>query len=699
MSGPLVIYPFHTNVFFRPENAEVVSNNLWKPLEKEEEQRFEISRPASWCLGIPNHGIGIQSFETYTNSILCRCTTESETELEPTIKFEICLQHRLTSAESEQMIELSKDLDVDVLVTACDIYSRKMESKGKRVLYILGSEARVTAAKPHVIALLELFNNKIMQYVHLESPALIPVCAGANLNNLKSFRDLYGTKVIIPDISDTGADSIFLSGDAHFSVLMAKERLENMLAGAKDSFYHAQLPNVSSLKLQFLNRFRQRQITTIIEKHQCYIKVEESTVSFVATSEHALSSALRQFTLEILMPVLEAQFAFQDQTGGYSSQDNLELQLDQIASNRNILIAQLNPPLTNFVLIGASQDIAKATASIEKLNIPGNVQIRYLLELHPEYRDFISGKKNGKITRIMENAKCSIALESQENASNMCLSLISDSFADAKIGVQLLNDELPAEDSFFIPEAYHRPIIGTRGSVIQTIMRRYNVFIQFSNTYQSHQNDIGLNRHDNVIIRCPYKNRKSIPAAKEELKRIVAEYSELQPKAYLKLSLGQYRYYFQETRDHKHNVIGEIEKKTGAYILFPTEIPGKSVKLEVRGNDQTAAKAAHELMALFASERQITVDSNISDAADFSNQVVASLKKGMNVDTTLDGNTVSLNYKNIDDKQMEKALEILKNYITSKGMQIKSDVQMHPHSIFESDLYPPDNAAATAEGI
>ena len=48
----------------------------------------------------------------------------------------------------------------------------------------------------------------------------------------------------------------------------------------------------------------------------------------------------------------------------------------------------------------------------------------------------------------------------------------------------MLQDELPAEISFHIPESYHRRIIGKGGASVQDVMRRHSAFVKFSSTEQ-----------------------------------------------------------------------------------------------------------------------------------------------------------------------------------------------------------------------
>ncbi|SCU93454.1 LADA_0G03180g1_1 [Lachancea dasiensis] len=689
MTESSFIYPFHTTIFFKPEETELTTNNLWQPLKAENASFFGVTeRRDKICAGQVGSGVFVHSFEVYDNCILCRCTTNRTELINSLVCTEIAIDKTLIDSEKEQLLSLANQFEIDVLVATSGLYSRKAQSVGSgQALYLLGFEARVAAAEASVMALLQLFKDQIVEYVDLPSPAMIPTCVGVDRHTLHCFKELYNTTILIPSISASSGGTIFVSGEVRSLVLMAKRRLETMMTRAREHLLYATISASSTLKLQYVSKFRQRQIAAIMEKHVCFIKVEESVVHFVGTSSYALKMAVKKFTLEVLMPVFEVQYLFHNGASPVSLQ-YLNSALHKIASEKNIVMLRLDGVPVRFVLVGSSQDVAKAATLIEELRLPGDVQIKYDVELHPDYKDFIAGKKNGKITRIMDNAKCSISLQCRQSADNIFVSLLAESFVDARRGMQLLNDELPAEEAFFIPDAYHRPIIGTRGSIIQTIMRRHNVFIQFSNTARSCQGNIGFIRHDNVVIRCPYKNRRSIPPAKDELKRIVGEYSSLQPRTYVNLTVGQYRYHLRASQTCGLDVIEHIEHKTGAYIMFPTQVPIFNQALEIRGNENSSAEAAEQLIAHLALERQITLHSEISDVPEFINTVVATLKEALDIETTLDGRVIRINYCDIDEKQIQRASGIVEAYIKSKGMQVKSCKTIELGSLVEPYMYP-----------
>ena len=86
-------------------------------------------------------------------------------------------------------------------------------------------------------------------------------------------------------------------------------------------------------------------------------------------------------------------------------------------------------------------------------------------------------------------------------------------------GLLLLQEELPAEISFHVPETYHKRIIGVGGRSIQRIMKKYGVYVKFSNAEEFAALGGYLDNEDNVVARTPAKNAMNL----ENLKQAVTE--------------------------------------------------------------------------------------------------------------------------------------------------------------------------------
>lgn len=146
-------------------------------------------------------------------------------------------------------------------------------------------------------------------------------------------------------------------------------------------------------------------------------------------------------------------------------------------------------------------------------------EIRFQVELANEHREFISGKKNGKINKIMQTTNVKIKFETF-NDHNFLID-VSGNDASVLTGLTLLQEELPAEISFHVPEAYHKRIIGIGGRNIQRIMKKYGVYVKFSNAEEFAALGGYNDNEDNVVARTPSKNAINLENLKQSVMEIV----------------------------------------------------------------------------------------------------------------------------------------------------------------------------------
>jgi hypothetical protein len=144
---------------------------------------------------------------------------------------------------------------------------------------------------------------------------------------------------------------------------------------------------------------------------------------------------------------------------------------------------------------------------------------KFQIELALEHKDFINGKKNGKINKIVKSSNCRISFQETLNEYNMLIDIYNSAVPKLLLGVQLLEDELPAETSFHIPESFHKRIIGVGGKNIQKIMKRLGIYVKFSNAQEFEERKGYYENQDNVIARTPRKNKENL----ENLKHVIVD--------------------------------------------------------------------------------------------------------------------------------------------------------------------------------
>ena len=189
-----------------------------------------------------------------------------------------------------------------------------------------------------------------------------------------------------------------------------------------------------------------------------------------------------------------------------------------------------------FSINGSDDAVKAAMMVIQQIPFVQRAQchIRVKIELANEHKEFVSGKKNGKINKIMGQSK--IFRAAFDSPANMCLGnvqIIFDGFNEynfyidvcgsqytaTKNGLELVEQEMPASISFHVPDQYHKRIIGIGGQHIQRIMKKYSVFVKFSNAMDrggvgKEDDDIKI---DNVICRTPARNAQALELVKQEI--------------------------------------------------------------------------------------------------------------------------------------------------------------------------------------
>ncbi|KAG8846356.1 hypothetical protein FRB96_002026 [Tulasnella sp. 330] len=184
-----------------------------------------------------------------------------------------------------------------------------------------------------------------------------------------------------------------------------------------------------------------------------------------------------------------------------------------------------------FEFFGGIDECRRGIVGVADLAIAKSYhhEIRFALELAQEHREFISGKKNGKINKIMQLTGCKIRFEgiggdnniqplspSSNSAmspttpttttatsptfttfssmvqGNFTITLSAQTLPSALDGLTLLLDEMPSEISFHVPEAYHKRIIGVGGRSVQRIMKKWGVFVKFFNSEGVDENGDGV---------------------------------------------------------------------------------------------------------------------------------------------------------------------------------------------------------------
>lgn len=219
-------------------------------------------------------------------------------------------------------------------------------------------------------------------------------------------------------------------------------------------------------------------------------------------------------------------------------------------------------------------------------------QIRVKIELANEHKEFVSGKKNGKINKIMSQSNIQIIFDTF-NEYNFFIDVCGSQFDTTMLGLKLVEQELPAAVSFHVPDSYHKRIIGIGGQHIQRIMKKYSVFVKFSNAMErgaSGRSESDGSKVDNVICRTPARNAANLELVKSEIMGMVQRADADIVQEHVDIPRLLHR-----TLMAKRKILDDLENKWGCTIIFPSTEMASDI-VTVKGPQWQVPNAVHEFL-------------------------------------------------------------------------------------------------------
>ncbi|GAA5960289.1 hypothetical protein JCM3765_002531 [Sporobolomyces pararoseus] len=351
-----------------------------------------------------------------------------------------------------------------------------------------------------------------------------------------------------------------------------------------------------------------------------------------------------------------------------------------------------------FEFHGLEAEVREAVQLVLELDFVKSFhhEIRFQIELANEHREFISGKKNGKLNKIMKSANVKIKFETF-NDYNFLID-IAGSDPGALHGLTMLQEELPAEISFHVPEAYHKRIIGVGGKNIQRIMKKYGVYVKFSNAEEFAALGGYNDNEDNVIARTPAKNAMNL----EHLKQSVMELVSPKDKDFIVETVSIPRRYHRTLLGEKSIFIHDIEAKTNSAVRFPSKETASDV-VSIFGPESQVHIAAQMLLDHVPFEAEYRLPHSAEMAAltlsqDFVN-LTEKIKRDLNitilpwVDRSGAGEETiirfCLNRSNVDF--LATSRDLVEEYLVQRKIELYPG-SLRPRSESFADVFAPFNS-------
>ncbi|CAK7221135.1 hypothetical protein SCUCBS95973_004393 [Sporothrix curviconia] len=291
--------------------------------------------------------------------------------------------------------------------------------------------------------------------------------------------------------------------------------------------------------------------------------------------------------------------------------------------------------------ITGSDDAVKAALnvlSMVQLAIHLPYQIKVKIELANEHKEFVSGKKNGKINKIMGQSNVQILFESF-GEYNFNIDVNAQSYESMKQGLSLVEQEMPASISFHVPDQYHKRIIGIGGQHIQRIMKKHSVFVKFSNAMD--RGGIGREdddmRVDNVICRTPARNAQNLELVKSEILEMVDRVDSEFTSQIVNVDRLYHRRLIARLPD-----LETLEKKWNCKISFPSTEQA-SDEVTVTGPQWQVPQCVDEFLGMVPDNHELVFVRTPAmikylESPEFAHELVPKLKQQHEVDVSVHQN-------------------------------------------------------------
>lgn len=477
-------------------------------------------------------------------------------------------------------------------------------------------------------------------------------------------------------------DTIYLSGDG-VQIQVARKILEDIVDKTEifAKSCTVPLPVIDILKTQMHDQLRDtvtRRAThiqwvdssTTVKVFGVNRKAVEGTISSI------MHLATNVYTILVSCPNIQSQLLNVVKSGSIASTDG-----------------------DRMIISGSAPQCKEAAAYLSEFN--SSASIVFQLELSVQLRDFLAGKKNGKILKIMTATNTSIWFETLHDYNFRVLLACRDP-KSAGAALAMLEEELPEEAELFIPEPYHKQIIGAGGQRIQSLMRRYNVYIKFEASNEQVSNAFGNLQTDNVLLRCPRKHSRNLRAAVQDLLNNANQCALEHNTTYLRLTRNHRRLLIS----HYSNMLRDIEKWSDTVIKYPKVETRGTELVELTGLGQASIQAAKTLQErlTYDYEFRVALSPNFNKAvgpeSTFALRVTAPLRIAFDAHVQafekiqVEGEAgfyaqIMITLPHEDEYAMQKADEIVTSYLRDHALDIIEKGELSTELIV-------DGTAATA---
>ncbi|KAI8363815.1 hypothetical protein EDC96DRAFT_212166 [Choanephora cucurbitarum] len=528
---------------------------------------------------------------------------------------------------------------------------------------------------------------------------------GRKRTGLQSILEETATSIYFPSPfvfqkDDNYSPPIYITGQAN-DVMRVKEMLTKLASQKAQSMYHKDAV-LHPRKLDWMLLHRRNDLRKVMRDNGSFLLFPKMGSGSNIVTVYAESRVNAERTLRSLhflaCSVYEACFYFNRDNVIYGV-DNVHPIFNSMA-NITTLVSQLSQIsgaevsyrvdpgcIEAFGTERAIRNVYQRLHDMSFLKVFHQSTI-FNVELSNDQREFISGKKSGKINKIMKTSGAKIKFL-PFSEYNFIIEVESNNFNKALDGLTLLQEELPAEISFYVPEVYHKRIIGVGGKNIQRIMKKYGVYVKFSNAEEFAALGGYYDNDDNVVARTPMKNQVNL----ENLRHAVMDLINPKDRDCVEQVLYDIPFWLHRTLIHDQAAfLAEMTKKTNTHLIWPDNELASNY-LTLVGPESQVGLAAQMVRSIVPEEYDVHLPfsthlKSVLESASYKDivqrianehNITVELKKKKQDDANESDEVIAFKMtKGIIDR-LNPALEILISYFKSQQVNLYDDSAIVRH--------------------
>ncbi|KAK6459269.1 uncharacterized protein RJT20DRAFT_14756 [Scheffersomyces xylosifermentans] len=567
-------------------------------------------------------------------------------------------------------------------------------------IHILGSQDNITITESSIRILIDnILNNYFLDSINVPL-SMIPLIGGVQLFNFNQIAKQSNSNIYIPDllpslfnskvVRNTQDLKLWITAKTIPEILLTKNIVNKIIEERLTGDLIVKEVDLNKVKIDLMSLYNQSDILNIMFRFGVFIQMPSlgEKDNFKILVQGNSLDAVKEAILEINL--ISSNY-YSVHMNSSSNQFN-EYALIQLIEMKKTCV--INSNRFGLEINGNSEETKQLLNRLSTSPLDFST-LKLRLELHNSQRDFISGKKNGKLIKILNQLNQLPMIKFRPfNEYNFFIDFEIYEGTNLSVllrGLDLIELELPSELRFNIPEVFHKSIIGNGGSIIQSIMKKYNVFIKFSSTVaNSSSKDIySFKRYDNVLIKCPRKNSKNINLVKYEIDQLVYQccLNNNPPKTANTTTTVYHTLKFQLLKSHylllvNNNMlkkINSLESEHNTFINFPAtieEFVGNDMIVEIKGSEAKTNQCFKQLQAILPKNYEFILPLSIgkfeeaftdANKQDFYNNVVIPFKILLGIEISANATPITNHSSNHEYHQ------IILSYFNEENLKVAVD--------------------------